>query len=543
NRMTEGILPPDLFEGMKPELIAPLVVYLCHDDCEENGGLFEAAGGWFGKYRWERTKGAVCRNTLSEMVSPEIVRDNFEKICDFNDANHPSSNAEATMALSMVLEDLRDNAGKVQPNNTSASASSSAVTGPLSAIGMTQEPQEFSYTEKDVTLYALGVGASTKDEDYLKFLFEGNEDFCALPTFIIVPSQACMFGEGGPLANCKTWTIDFTKVLHGEQYVEILKPLETSGTLTSTAKIADVIDKGSGAIAIIDIDTCDQNGEKVAFSQWATFVVGDGNFGGPRKSKIAVPLADPPARAPDAVDEFKTSVDQAALYRLSGDHNPLHIDPSFAAMGGFAEPILHGLCSYGIAARTILKHFGNNDPASFKAIKTRFAKPVLPGQTLVTEMWKEGSRIFYKCTVKETGKPCLTGGYVDLVSDFASVSESVSTTPQLVSDAVFQEMAARVTPDMVAKVKAMFQWNITVDKKEAQIWTVDLKQSGTVYQGPPAGGVKPDVTLTLEDQDMVDMVTGKLNSQKAFMSGKLKVKGNVMLTTKLSGLLNAQPKL
>jgi len=113
--------------------------------------------------------------------------------------------------------------------------------------------------------------------------------------------------------------------------------------------------------------------------------------------------------------EYKTGIDQAALYRLSGDKNPLHLDPNFALMGGFSKPILHGLCSYGIAARILLRNYADSDPKLFKAIKARFAKPVYPGETLLVESWRgENNRIHFEVKVKESGVSAITGGYMDL---------------------------------------------------------------------------------------------------------------------------------
>jgi len=196
----------------------------------------------------------------------------------------------------------------------------------------------------------------------------------------------------------------------------LFEPLPIEGILVSKTRVVDLIDKGKGALILADVATFDQKtGRQLAIQQFGTFQVGGGGFGGIRSSPHERATVPVPSRAPDRVIEQSTSQDQAALYRLgSGDLNPLHIDPQFAQMSGFDRPILHGLCSLGFSTRHILKAFANNDATRFKAIKVRFSMPVLPGQTLQTEMWKQGDRIHFQTKVKETGKVVLTAGYMDL---------------------------------------------------------------------------------------------------------------------------------
>merc|ERR1719311_1699341 len=204
-------------------------------------------------------------------------------------------------------------------------------------------------------------------------------------------------------------------LLHGEQYLEIKQwPIPTEGTLVTYPGLVDVVDKGNAGIVVQKTTTVDKNtGKEVFYNESTVFVRGSGGFGGPRAMKdrgAATAANKPPSRPADKTTEEKTTDEQAAIYRLSGDRNPLHIDPEFSKIGGFKTPILHGLCSFGIAGKAVVKNFG-----MFRNIKVRFAGVVIPGQTLVTEMWKEGNTVIFQTKVKETGKPCIAGAGAELM--------------------------------------------------------------------------------------------------------------------------------
>ncbi|XP_069818770.1 peroxisomal multifunctional enzyme type 2 [Dendropsophus ebraccatus] len=541
SRLTQTVMPQDLVDALKPEYVAPLVLWLCHESCQENGSLFEVGAGWIGKLRWERTLGAIIRRQNRPMTT-EAVRDEWAKICDFDNATKPQTIQESTGTLYEVLSSIDSDKG-LSMNPTSQQTSSSTTIDPAQAIGKKLPSTVYQYNYVQPILYALGVGMSTRDPDHLKFLFEASENFSCLPTFGVILAQAAFMGGG--LASVPGLNIDFTRVLHGEQYLELYKPIPTSGEMHSEGIVADILDKGSGAVILLDVNTyCGK--ELICYNQFSVFVVGAGGFGGKRSSSKTKATANPPNRPPDVVASDVTSVDQAALYRLSGDWNPLHIEPSFAAMGGFERPILHGLCSFGFSARHVLKHFANNDVTKFKAIKVRFAKPVLPGQTLQTEMWKEGNRIHLQSKVKETGEIAIAGAYVDLTSTVNSLeSKAAVQDTGLQSNLVFEEISRRIKDvgsELVKKVNAVFQWDITKDGKTAAQWTIDLKNgSGEVYRGNVRG--RADTSFTLSDEDFMDLVLGKLNPQKAFFAGKLKVKGNIMLSQKLEVILKDYAKL
>ncbi|CAL8330718.1 unnamed protein product [Arctogadus glacialis] len=535
SRLTQNIMPADILENLKPEYVSPLVLWLCHEQCEETGALFEVGAGWMGKLRWERSPGHVLLRKNHPM-SPEAVRDQWDNICDFKDASHPATISESLMSMLSMLNKEPAGDGLV------ANPTSSLGHNPAQAVGYNFPDHTFSYTEMQCILYALGVGMSTKDPDHLRFLYEGHENFACLPTYGVIISQAAVMDSG--LTNIPGLEINPTQILHGEHYLKCYQPLPTSGTLISKATVLDILDKGSGAVIIINVSTY-QGQRLLCSNQWSVFVVGAGGFGGKKSSPHTENTAPPPNRAPDAVVVESTTKEQAALYRLSGDRNPLHIDPSFSAMGGFKDPILHGLCSFGFASRHILKRYADNDPARFCAIKVRFVKPVLPGQSLQTEMWKEGNRVHFQCKVKETGSLTLSGGYVDLYEDQTSDPKALQPAADLQSKLVFAEIGRRIQASgaaLVEQVKGVFGWEITQDGKTVAQWTIDLKNgAGALHEGPYSG--KADVSIAVSDADFMALVQGKVNPQQAFMAGKLKIKGNIMLGQKLDIILKDVAKL
>lgn len=539
SRMTQTVMPEDLVEALKPEYVAPLVLWLCHESCEENGSLFEVGAGWIGKLRWERSLGAIVRKR-NQLMTPEAVKANWKKICDFDNASKPQSIQDSTGSILEVLSKV-DSEGGVAANRTSRTASA-ATAGFAGAIGYKLSSFSSTYTQLETIMYALGVGASVKDPKDLKFVYEGSSDFSCLPTFGVIIAQKSMMNGG--LAEIPGLSINFAKVLHGEQYLELYKPLPTSGTLRCEAVVADVLDKGSGVVILMDVYSYSGK-ELICYNQFSIFLVGSGGFGGKRKSDKVKEAVALPNRPPDNVLTDTTSLNQAALYRLSGDWNPLHIDPNFANLAGFDKPILHGLCTFGFSARHVLRQFSDNDVSRFKAIKARFAKPVYPGQTLQTEMWKEGDRIHFQTKVQETGDVVISNAYVDLLPASATLAKMPSVGGELQSALVFEEIGRRlkdVGREVVKKVNAVFEWHITKGGATAAKWTIDLKSgSGKVYQGPAKGSA--DTTIIISDEDFMEVVLGKLDPQKAFFSGRLKARGNIMLSQKLEMILKDYAKL
>lgn len=403
--MTATIMPEEMVQAFKPDYIAPLVLALCSDKCPTpTGGLYEVGSGWCGRTRWQRSGGHGF--PVDVKLVPEEVVKNWERIVNFDDgrADHPEKAADSTGKIMANLE----NRSIKSKDEASGNEHLDAINKALKQEG---QPTEFVYEERDAILYNLGVGAKRTD---LRYVFEGAEDFQVLPTFGVIPpfNAEMPFDYDSIVPNFNPMML-----LHGEQFLEVRKfPIPTASRLVSRGRLLEVIDKGSAAIAKVGITTVEKSsGEDVFYNEMTVFLRGCGGFGGPSKGADRGPSTagnKPPSRMPDVVVEEKTSEDQAAIYRLSGDYNPLHIDPDFAKMGGFKAPILHGLCSFGFAGKAVYDRFG-----AFKNIKVRFAGPVIPGQTLVTEMWRDGKKVLFQTKVKETGKLAIAGAAAELIGD------------------------------------------------------------------------------------------------------------------------------
>ncbi|OFJ54414.1 MaoC family dehydratase [Mycolicibacterium grossiae] len=250
------------------------------------------------------------------------------------------------------------------------------------AIGATTDPQRFSWTDRDTLLYALGVGCGTAD---LAFTTENSHDVPqqVLPTYAVIACPA--WGAAAHVGD-----FNWAMLLHGSQRIRLHRPLSPAGALDVTSEVADIQDKGEGKNAILVLKgtgTDPDTGEVVAES-WSTAVIrGEGGFGGRPGERAVAPAI--PDRAPDASVALPTTEDQPLIYRLSGDRNPLHSDPWFAQnLAGFPKPILHGLCTYGVAGRVLVAELGGGDATRIRAVGARFTSPVFPGETLTTSVWR-----------------------------------------------------------------------------------------------------------------------------------------------------------
>jgi len=289
-------------------------------------------------------------------------------------------------------------------------------------------------------LYNIGIGASE-----LCFTYEGDPNFSMIPTYTTCFSfkgdslDIVPFGEG-EIERFPGLICNPAMILHGEQETEIFKhPLPLSGTFENRKKVIGAYDKGSGALIVSEgVLYCKKTGQPIVRNVQSTFVRGLTGFGGERGPSVSDTT---PTREPDVVHKEFIPEFQAQLYRLSGDYNPLHIDPTFSSMVGYQKPILHGLCSFGYACRAVLKHFCNNNTGLIKLIKTRFTNPVLPGSNLITKMWKEGNRVYFQSNVEGSTKAALSAACVELnvtnVSPNAPKPSSKPSSPTLKSKVIF----------------------------------------------------------------------------------------------------------
>jgi acyl dehydratase len=266
--------------------------------------------------------------------------------------------------------------------------------------------QKYSYTDREVMLYAcgIGMGADPLDEKELAFV---NEATATARPLKVVPTFASVAAWG---AGPGEMNLNRLLVVDGERDITFHKPFATSAHITADSTVLDVFDKGRDRGAVIRHQTVlrDANGDKLATLVASRFARGDGGFSGPSEGQPEPHKV--PARSPDRSVDIPTRLDQALIYRLCGDRNPLHSDPEFAKRAGFPKPILHGMCTYGISCRGILQSYADYDPTAFKQHVARFSSPVYPGETITMDMWKDGDVISFEARVKARGVAVIKNG-------------------------------------------------------------------------------------------------------------------------------------
>ena len=529
SRLTEGLLPPAVFDSLKPEYVTPLVAYLCSEDNDTTGGVFEVGGGFYSSLRWERTKGKLFR--IGREVSPEAIQSSWTQITDFSESEHISSVMES---LGPIIQNVE--AGPSKGGNDFIDVDA--------ALGAKYPDRTSSYDERDLALYALGVGAATdpSDDEGLRLVYEGHGGgMKALPTYAVIPGTNAILGFAKEGITAPGLNYGLDRLLHGEQYIELARPLPLKATLTTKGVVKDIWDKGKGALIVTALDSYDEDGDLLIKSEMTAFIRGAGGWGGDRGPSANINV--PPERAPDFVVEDAIPANQALLYRLSGDWNPLHADPDMAQAFGFERPILHGLCTFGYAGRRVLEKYA---PEGIRT-SSRASRCVSP-----------------TTCIRATPSSPRCGRNRTSASSFNAKSRSAirssSRTPQSSSSKSFPSRKRRSSqlpkqahwrrrradrrrcdrgaasdfladnPGIAEKAQTVFQLNLS---NPDSMWTIDLK-AGTAGAGEAA---KPDATLQLSDADYVALQKGEADPIKLFSSGKLKVAGDMMSVNKLEALL------
>lgn len=267
---------------------------------------------------------------------------------------------------------------------------------PSVAVGAELPEVSFSWSPSDVALYHLAVGAAADPMDPAGLAYVDDTEPKVLPTFATV--AASFHATEPPTVSFPGVDIDLAKVVHGAQQITPHRPIPATGSATTRTRIVEVQDKGSAAVIVQESETLDDDGTPLWTARSSIFAKGEGGFGGERGTSSKVEYPD---RGPDHRLEVPTLPQQALLYRLCGDRNPLHSDPVFASAAGFPRPILHGLCTYGTVCRAIVDNLLGGDPSAVGDFSTTFAGVVFPGETLVVSVWEDGDRIIAQAGVAE----------------------------------------------------------------------------------------------------------------------------------------------
>lgn len=376
----------ELKNHFDPGQVSPLFVLLASEELQRSTGkagvrgqLFEIGGGWVGKTRFQRSAGFTATAVAKDnTITPELIRENWAKVVDFSKPQYPRNIAESSALIMRALQ------AASAPINSS---SSSSKDGGDDSSG----PGIFVYTDRDSIIYNLGLGAKCDETQYV---YENDPRFQVIPSFAVIPFMHDVIN--GLHMDELVDNFDFSKLLHGEQYFKLFPPsqLATHGSLKTVVKPLQVLDKGDkGAVVVGGSETyCARTKKLLATNEGTFFIRGasargsKGRSFGTRAEFSTMNFKPPKQKSPDAELDCFTSKDQAALYRLSGDYNPLHIDPKVAKAVGFPRPILHGLCTLGVTVKALYEHFG-----TFSELKLRFTSPVFPGDHLKVRAWKQAN--------------------------------------------------------------------------------------------------------------------------------------------------------
>lgn len=278
---------------------------------------------------------------------------------------------------------------------------------PKKALGAELGEGRYAWNRDDVILYHLGVGAGVPatDPGELEYTYEKN--LKVLPSFGVIP----VFGAMGGLGSVEGLSFNFAMLLHGEQDITLHQPIPPEAKVVNKGRVAELWDKGKACLCVLEVETTLESGEPLFTNRFSLFLRGEGGFGGEPGPKAG---HDKPERKPDGVIETPTLPQQALIYRLSGDKNPLHADPDFAKMAGFDKPIIHGLCSFGIVCKAIVDEVLGGDVTKVARYQVRFRGVGFPGETYLTSYWKEGDKIIIEASSKERGEVVISNAAITL---------------------------------------------------------------------------------------------------------------------------------
>ena len=282
-------------------------------------------------------------------------------------------------------------------------------------VALSADPtvRDVSWTERDVLLYHLGLGAGVDNLDPAELAWVYEKNLRVVPTFAMVAGQGVSAGAiAAPGMNLPGIDIDLRKILHGGQSLQLHAPIPASGTAQISSRVSDVWDKGKAAVIVLEQAATDVDGSPLWTSSMQIWARGEGGFGGPAGPDAVTAIPD---READKVLVTPTTAQQALVYRLSGDMNPLHVDPAFAKMAGFDQPILHGLASYGVVCKAVIDGVLDGDPAAVQSYSVRFAGSLCPGETIETSVWRDGNQLILQAVcVEREQQPILTHATMEI---------------------------------------------------------------------------------------------------------------------------------
>ncbi|ORY73189.1 NAD(P)-binding protein [Neocallimastix californiae] len=554
-RMTATIMPQEMVELLKPEYTAPLISFLTHESCNVTGGIYEVGSCWVARLRWQRSGGASF--AINKLLYPESIATRWRDIINFEDGRdtYPTTIEESTAQMQVNLKNVDESPETDEKESEPAKQEEKAENEEENASKIDVETlrktefakERFNYNEKDVILYSLGVGITKKE---LSYVYENSPDFKVLPTFSTVP--ALDYFSKMNLSNILP-IFSPEALIQTKHYMELNKTFEPKDNVVSKGRIIDIIKSKMGAILVTAISTYDEEGNEICYNEFQHLLRHVDNYDHCPEKAIeskANTVITIPKRKPDAIVKERTSEDQAILYRLSGEKNPLHVDPAMASIAGYHSPVLQSLCVLAIGTLHIIQTFCYGDVASVKSIQADFVSHVFPGETLQTNMWQDGTKILFNVKALERDVIVISNAAVQLQGQaiaglaMPDPEKSWLTVEGFKASKIFEKLKATLeaTPASIRRhktktINAVFQFDVRNDKRERQTWYIDYKNGqGDIGIGKPPQS-RADLIVAARDEVIIDLASRKITGQKAYMQSKIKLKGNHALAMKLDSIL------